>query len=64
MGKMKIINCGLFIFLGILFPLITTAQPADPNDTFVPLDGGLSILLGVAAAYGSHKIKERRKPKG
>ena len=64
MKKRKIINFGLVIFLSILFPLITTAQPADPNDTFVPLDGGLTILLGAAAAYGSHKIKEKRKRKG
>jgi len=40
------------------------APPDDPNDAFVPLDGGLAILLGAAAAYGSHKIKEHRKRRG
>ncbi len=32
----------------------------DPNDVMVPLDGGLTILLGVAVAYGAHKIKHCR----
>jgi hypothetical protein len=55
------------IILLVLFisPSLLMAQgPPDPSDTMVPLDGGLSILLGAAAAYGSHKIQERRKGKG
>jgi hypothetical protein len=59
-----------FVFVTLLFamglPNLLMAQgiPEDPSDTMVPLDGGLSILLGAAAAYGSHKIQEHRKRKG
>jgi hypothetical protein len=41
-----------------------TSPPDDVNDVLVPFDGGLSILLGAAATYGTHKIKEHRKRKG
>ncbi len=59
----------LFVFVILLFaivmPNLLMAQgPPDPSDPLVPIDGGLSILLGAAAAYGSHKIKEHRKMKG
>jgi len=56
----------IILLVVMIVPSLLMAQPApdDPNDTFVPLDGGLSILLGAAAAYGSHKIKEHRKRKG
>ena len=50
----------------MIIPSLLMAQPGpvDPNDTFVPLDGGIAILLGAAAAYGSHKIQEHKKRKG
>ena len=60
----KFLNYLVIMIVVIVFPFVSVAQPADPNDTFVPLDGGLAILLGAAAAYGSHKIQERRKRKG
>ena len=60
----KFLNYLVIMIFVIVFPLILVAQPADPNDVLVPLDGGLAILLGAAAAYGSHKIQVRRKRKG
>ena len=56
----------LFVFVILLFaivmPKLLMAQgPPDPSDPLVPIDGGLSILLGAAAAYGSHKIRQYRK---
>jgi hypothetical protein len=59
----KFLNYLVILIVVIVFPLILVAQPADPNDVMVPLDGGLAILLGAAAAYGSHKMKEHRKGK-
>jgi len=63
----KHVLISIILLVVMIVPSLVMSQPAppdDPNDTFVPLDGGLSILLGAAAAYGSHKIKEHRKRKG
>ena len=63
----KHVLISIILLVVMILPSLVMSQPAppdDPNDTFVPLDGGLSILLGAAAAYGSHKIKEHRKRKG
>jgi hypothetical protein len=63
----KAVLISIILLFVMILPSLVMSQPAppdDPNDTFVPLDGGLSILLGAAAAYGSHKIKEHRKRKG
>ena len=56
----------VILMFAMVIPCFVNAQgiPEDPNDVLVPLDGGLSILLGAAAAYGTHKIQERRKRKG
>jgi hypothetical protein len=64
MMKKPVLISITLLFVMIL-PIFLKAQgiPDDPNDVMVPLDGGLAILLGAAAAYGSHKIKERRKGK-
>jgi len=63
MKKQLIVYVILFFALGL--PSLLMAQgPSDPNDTFVPLDGGLSILLGAAAVYGAQKIKKNRNRKG
>ena len=59
----KHVLISIFLFVAITVPFLVFAQPADPSDVMVPIDGGLSILLGAAAAYGSHKIQERRKRK-
>ena len=62
----KRILISMIMIVAVIIPYLSMAQgiPDDPNDVLVPLDGGLSILLGAAAAYGSHKIQERRKRKG
>jgi len=63
----KHVLISIILLVVIIIPSLVMSQPAppdDPNDTFVPLDGGLAILLGAAAVYGSHKIKEHRKRKG
>ena len=35
----------------------------DPDGTSVPIDGGLSILLGLGAAVGAKKIYNKAKGK-
>jgi len=59
---MKQILC-LFIFLSITIPAIAQTNPPDGgsgdgsvND--VPLDGGLTILVAGAIAYGVKKRKD------
>jgi hypothetical protein len=58
----------IILLVVMIVPSLLMAQPGappdDPNDVLVPMDGGLSILLGAAAVYGSHKIKAHRKGKG
>ena len=51
-----------FILLAaMIIPFLALAQPADPNDTYVPLNGGLSLLVAAAVGYGSKKIYDARK---
>ena len=62
----KSVLISIILLFVMIVPSLVMSQPAppdDPNDAFVPLDGGLAILLGAAAAYGSHKIKEHRNRK-
>ena len=40
---------------------ITWDDNAQQQDAMVPLDGGLSILLGVGVAYGIKKVRNRKK---
>ena len=40
---------------------ITWDDNAQQQDAMVPLDGGLSILLGVGVAFGIKKVKSRKK---
>lgn len=45
-------------------PLISTAQlPPDPGDDpdAVPIDGGVSLLIGAAALYGAKKFRDRNQ---
>jgi hypothetical protein len=62
----KFVLISTILLVVMIVPSLLMAQPVpdDPNDTFVPLDGGIAILLGAAAAYGSHKIQEHKKKKG
>ena len=59
---MKISMLKSFILLAaMVIPFLALAQPADPNDTFVPLDGGLSLLLAAGIGYGAKKAIQARK---
>jgi len=40
---------------------ISWDDDAQQQDAMVPLDGGLSILLGVGIAYGIKKVRNRKK---
>ena len=40
---------------------ITWDDTTQQQDAMVPLDGGLSILLGVGVVYGIKKVKNRKK---
>jgi hypothetical protein len=54
--------CGLIFFnLSLSF-----GQPAEPdegtdNTPPLPLDGGVSLLIGAAALYGAKKLRDKRK---
>lgn len=53
----------IFLLVIILLPTIVLAQgPPDPgDDPGTPIDGGASLLVGAAAAYGIKKVREKRK---
>lgn len=40
-------------------------EETDPGDGdgSVPIDGGLSLLLGAGAAYGAYRLRRKEKPK-
>ena len=60
--SMKISILKSFILLAaMVLPFLALAQPADPNDTFVPIDGGLSLLLAAGIGYGAKKAIQARK---
>ena len=52
-----------FILLAaMVVPFLALAQgPADPSDAYVPLDGGLSLLLAAGIGYGAKKAINARK---
>jgi hypothetical protein len=39
---------------------ITWDDDAQQQDAMVPLDGGLSLLLGAGAVYGIRKLRKRK----
>lgn len=60
-GKNKI---KLILLAFMILPLITWAQPSDPNDnsaTGVPIDGGLGFLLAAGTGYAVKKLKKSAK---
>ncbi len=61
--SMKISILKSFILLAaMVLPFLALAQgPADPSDTYVPLDGGLSFLLAAGMGYGAKKAIQARK---
>jgi hypothetical protein len=50
-----------FILLSaMVVPFLALAQPADPSDAYVPLDGGITLLLAAGVGYGAKKLIEHR----
>lgn len=46
----------------VLMPLLSHAQPGFGDDeTDVPLDGGLSLVVAAGVGYGLHKMRKHRK---
>ena len=64
---MKRLRFHLILLIGLLSASPVLAQDCDPQqdpfcedpDNGVPLDGGVGLLIGAAAAYGIKKLKER-----
>ena len=59
---------GIFIyvifFMALMLPCLLMAQgapPDDPNDTFVPIDGGIALLLAAGVGYGAKKLIQHRE---
>jgi hypothetical protein len=44
----------------MVVPFLALAQPADPSDAYVPLDGGIALLLAAGVGYGAKKLIEHR----
>ena len=60
--SMKISILKSFILLAtMVLPFLALAQPADPSDAYVPIDGGLSLLLAAGIGYGAKKAIQARK---
>ena len=52
------------IIFSVCLPLITMANPdpsCDPSDPNCPIDGGVTALLAIGAAYGIKKVRDSRK---
>jgi hypothetical protein len=61
-------TAGLLSAVLLLGAATANAQPDDPgaggdlgNETSVPVDGGLSLLVAAGIAYGGKKYHESRK---
>ena len=53
----------LLVGFRMLLSLSVFAQPVDPPDPDVPIDGGISLLIAAGALYGSKKIYDARRKK-
>ncbi len=50
----------------LALPLFSNAQPdpgGDPDDTPIPFDGGLSLVIAAGVGYGVKKAYTTRKQK-
>lgn len=57
----RVISCFIMIIV-LCTPLLLQAQPGgdeDLGDPGVPLDGGLSVLMGAAVAYGASRFRKK-----
>jgi hypothetical protein len=59
----KLVLTSIILLLVLIIPSLLMAGPGslDPDDTYVPLDGGLSLLVAAAVGYGSKKMYDKRK---
>lgn len=62
----KWINRTAYVMVGLFMPVLVLAQPnpgCDPaiDPTCVPIDGGLSLLIGAGIVYGIKKVKDQIK---
>ena len=58
----KPVLISIILLLVLIVPNLLMAQgPPDPSDAFVPIDGGLSLLVAAALGYGSKKMYDKRK---
>jgi len=59
----KFVLISICLLVVMILPSLLMAQPAppdDPNDTFVPIDGGIALLLAAGVGYGAKKLIEHR----
>lgn len=65
MQRKLIFNIMLLVFLSIM-PAISYADDPDDGEfddeepDNVPIDGGISLLVGAAAVYGAKKLKDHK----
>lgn len=58
----KPVLISIILLLVLIVPNLLMAQgPPDPSDAFVPIDGGLSLLVAAALGYGSKKMYDKIK---
>jgi hypothetical protein len=60
--QMKRVVFVLLICL-VMFPLVLMAQPGNPEDPPIPIDGGLLYLLLGGIVLGVKKLMDMRKGK-
>ena len=63
MKKLSIFLVATFTVMVFSLPLVSRAQggpdlPPDNEDDDTPFDGGVSVLIATAVAYGIYKIKQ------
>lgn len=57
-----IVLSNLLIIACCLVPKYSAAQIGNPgDDTDLPIDGGLSILVAAGVGYGIKKVRDERK---
>ena len=64
-SKWWLMLCFLIVF-SVCLPIITYAGDpgdggCDPGDPTCPIDGGITALLAVGAAYGIKKVRDSKK---
>ncbi|HEY8401110.1 MAG TPA: hypothetical protein VIK89_07610 [Cytophagaceae bacterium] len=54
----------VFLFFVYILPVASImAQPNNPGDPDVPIDGGASLLAAAGVGYGAKKIRDYMKAK-